>query len=212
MGTGQEHLLAHRQLQCLVVGIEITFLVSLGTGHTLPGQGQTFSDHPSHRRGCRGLWAHAPSQIKWLAELLPKRQHVCSRPGAGRQMGVQAHLAEHQVINPATHRTAQHISTEDLLNDTVSPLSLAIRLGMVGRGVKQLGPQPGEQLLPEAAHEAGIPVSNDLPWHAILAYHPLEEQVSSLRGSDGVVYRDKRDTLSGSIHHSHSAITPPHEG
>ena len=78
VGTGQEHLLAHRQLQRLVVGIEITFLVSLGTGHALPGQGQTFLDHPSHRRGCRGLWAHAPSQIKWLAELLPKRQHVCS--------------------------------------------------------------------------------------------------------------------------------------
>ena len=127
-------------------------------------------------------------------------------------MRVQAHLAEHQVINPATHRTAQHISTKNLLNDTVSPLSLAIRLRMVGRGMKQLGPQPGEQLLPEAAHEAGVPVSNDLPWHAILAYHPLEEQVSSLRGSDGVVDRDKRDTFGGSVHHSHGAITPPHKG
>ena len=127
-------------------------------------------------------------------------------------MRVQAHLAEHQVINPATHRTAQHISTKNLLNDTVSPLSLAIRLRMVGHGMKQLGPQPGEQLLPEAAHEAGVPVSNDLPWHAILAYHPLEEQVSSLRGSDGVVDRDKHDTLGGSIYHSHGAITPPHKG
>ena len=78
VGTGQEHLLAHRQLQRLVVGIKITFLVSLGTGHTLSGQGQPLADHPSHRRGCRGLWAHAPSQIKWLAELLPKCQHVCS--------------------------------------------------------------------------------------------------------------------------------------
>ena len=77
-------------------------------------------------------------------------------------MGVQAHLAEHQVINPVTHRTAQHISAENLLNDTVSPLSLAIRLGMVGHGMKQLGSQPGEQLLPEAAHEAGVPVGNDL--------------------------------------------------
>ena len=125
-------------------------------------------------------------------------------------MGVQAHLAEHQIINPATHRTAQHISTKDLLNDTVSPLSLAIRLGVVGRGMKQLGPQPGEQLLPEATHEAGVPVSNDLAWHTILAYHPLEEQVSSLGGSDGVMHRDKRDTLSGSIHHSHGTITPPH--
>ena len=118
-------------------------------------------------------------------------------------MGVQAHLTEHQVINPATHRTAQHISTENLLNDTVSPLSLAIRLGVVGHGMKQRGPQPGEQLLPEAAPEAGVPVSNDRPWHAILVYHPLEEQVSRLGGSDGVVYRDKRDTLGGSIHHSH---------
>ena len=125
-------------------------------------------------------------------------------------MGVQAHLAEHQVINPATHRTAQHISTEDLLNDMVSPLSLAIHLGMVGRGMKQLGPQPGEQLLPEAAHEVGIPVGNDLTWHAILAYHPPEEQVSSRGGSDGVMHRNKRDTLVGSIHHSHSTITPPH--
>ena len=127
-------------------------------------------------------------------------------------MGVQAHLAEHQVINPATHRTAQHISTEDLLNDTVSPLSLAIRLGVVGHGMKQRGPQPSEQLLPEAAHEAWVLVSNDLAWHTVPAYHPLEEQVSSLGGSDGVMYRDKRDTLGGSIHHSHSAITPPHKG
>ena len=62
------------------------------------------------------------------------------------------------------------------------------------------------------AHEAGVPVCNDLAWHTILAYHPLEEQVSSLGGSDGVMHRDKRDTLGGSIHHSHSAITPPHEG
>ena len=101
---------------------------------------------------------------------------------------------------------------ENLLNDTVSTLSLAIRLGMVGHGMQQFGPQPSEQLLPEAAHEAGVPFSNDLAWHTILAYHPLEEQVSSLEGSDGVMYRDNRDMLSGSIHHSHSAITPPHEG
>ena len=73
-----------------------------------------------------------------------------------------------------------------------------------------LVPQPGEQLLPEAAHEVGISVSNDLTWHTILSYHPLEEQVSSLGGSDGMVDRDKRDTLGGSIHHSHSTITPPH--
>ena len=83
---------------------------------------------------------------------------------------------------------------------------------MVGCGMQQFGPQPSEQLLPEAAHEAGVPVGNDLTWHAILAYHPLEEQVSSLGGSDGVMYRDKRDTLGGSIHHSHSTITPPHQG
>ena len=125
-------------------------------------------------------------------------------------MRVQTHLAEHQVIHPATHRTAQHISTENLLNDTVSPLSLAIRLGMVGRGMKQLGPQPGEQLLPEVAHEAGIPVSNDLPRHTILIYHPLEEQISSLEGSNCVMHRDKHDALGGSIHHNHGTITPPH--
>ena len=64
VGTRQEHLLAHSQLQRLVVGIKVTFLVGLGTGHTLPGQGQTLTDHPSHRRGGGGLWAHAPSQIK----------------------------------------------------------------------------------------------------------------------------------------------------
>ena len=77
MGTRQEHLLAHRQLQSLIVSIKVTFLVGLGTGHTLPGYGQTLKDHPSNRCGGGGLWAHAPSQIKWLAELLPKCQHVC---------------------------------------------------------------------------------------------------------------------------------------
>ena len=123
-------------------------------------------------------------------------------------MGVQAHLSEHQVIHPVTHRATQHISTYDLLYHTVSPLSLAIRLGMVGRGMKQLGPRPGEQLLPEVGHEAGVPVGNDLTWHAILAYHPLEEQDSSLGASNGVMHRDKRDMLGGSVHHSHSTITP----
>ena len=77
VGTRQEHLLAHGQLQSLVVGIKVMFLVGLGTSHTLPGQGQTLTNHTSHRRGGRGLWAHAPNQIKWLAELLTKHQHVC---------------------------------------------------------------------------------------------------------------------------------------
>ena len=61
MGTRQEHLLAHSQLQRPVVGIKVTFLVGLSAGHTLPGQGKTLTDHPSHRRGSRGLWAHTPS-------------------------------------------------------------------------------------------------------------------------------------------------------
>ena len=76
--------------------------------------------------------------------------------------------------------------------------------------MQQFGPQPSEQLLPEAAHEAGISVSNDLTWHTIIAYHPLEEQVSSLGGSNGVMHRYKHDTLGGCIHHSHGTITPPH--
>ena len=195
-----------------MVGIKVTFLVGLGTGHTLPGEGQTLTNHPSHRRGCRGLRAHTPCQIQRLAELLPKRQHVSSGFGAGRQVRVQTHLTEHQVINPATYRTAQHISTEDLLDHTVSPLGLTIRLGMVGRGMEQLGSQPGEQLLPEAAHEAGIPVSNDLARHAVLAHHPLEEQISSLGSSDGMVDRDKCDTFGGLIYHSHGTIKPPDQG
>ena len=37
VGTRQEHLLAHRQLQSLMMSIKVTFLVDLGMGHTLPG-------------------------------------------------------------------------------------------------------------------------------------------------------------------------------
>ena len=47
MDTRQEQLLAHRQLQSPVVGIEVMFVVGLGTGHTLPGQGQMVTDHPA---------------------------------------------------------------------------------------------------------------------------------------------------------------------
>ena len=78
--------------------------------------------------------------------------------------------------------------------------------------MQQFGTQPSEQLLPEATHEVGVPVSNKLARHAILAHHPLKEQVISLEGSDGVMHRDKRDTLGGSIHHSHVTITPLHQG
>ena len=80
---------------------------------------------------------------------------------------------------------------------------------MVGCGMQQFGPQPSEQQLAEVAHEAGVPVSNNLARHTVLAYHPLEEQVSSLGGSDGVMYRDKRDTLGGSICQSHCKGSRP---
>ena len=50
---------------------------------------------------------------------------------------------------------------------------------MVGIGMQQFGPQPNEQLLPEATHEAGVLVINNLARHAILTHHPLEEQVTA---------------------------------
>ena len=37
VSTRQEHLLAHRQLQSLMVGIKVMLLVVLGASHTLPG-------------------------------------------------------------------------------------------------------------------------------------------------------------------------------
>ena len=66
---------------------------------------------------------------------------------------------------------------------------------MVGSGMQEFGPQPSKQLLPEATHEVGVSVSNNLTRYAILAHHPLEEQVSSLGGSDGVMHRDKCDEI-----------------
>ena len=78
VGTRQEHLLAHRQLQSLVVRIKVMLLVGLGMSHTLPGQGQMLTDHSSYRGGGRGLWALTPSQINRLMELLPKHQHISS--------------------------------------------------------------------------------------------------------------------------------------
>ena len=111
-----------------------------------------------------------------------------------------------------TRRAAQHISTENLLYHTVSLLSLPICLRMVSSGMQQFGSQPSEQLLPEATHEVGVPVSNNLTCNAILVHHPLNEHVSSLGSSDGLMHRDKRDTLGGSIHHSHGTITPLHQG
>ena len=94
----------------------------------------------------------------------------------------------------------------------VSPLSLPICLRIVGSGMQQLAAQPSEQLLPEVTHEVGVPVSNNLAWHTILAHHLLEEQVSGLGDSDSVMHRDKRDMLGGSIHHRHGTITPLHQG
>ena len=78
--------------------------------------------------------------------------------------------------------------------------------------MQQLGTKPCEQLLPEVTHEAGVLVSNDLACHAILAHRPLEKQVSSLGGSDGVMHGNKHGTFGGSIHHSYGTITPLHQG
>ena len=77
-------------------------------------------------------------------------------------MGVQTHLAKHQVIYSVTRKSAQHISTKGLLYHTVSLLTLPIHYRIVSSGIQQFGTQPSEQLLPEVTHEVGVPVSNNL--------------------------------------------------
>ena len=72
----------------------------------------------------------------------------------------------------------------------MSPFGLAISLGVVCGAVQQLGAHACKELLPKAAHETCIPVSNDFRGHTEGPDHPLQEQVSSLGCSDGIVHGD----------------------
>ena len=94
MGGGQQNLGAHSELYSPPMPVCVGFLVGLGLLHALVGEGQILSHCGNHLCSCRGLGAHATSQVQGLAELLPICQGIRRLLGTALQVTIETHVAE----------------------------------------------------------------------------------------------------------------------
>ena len=103
MSDGQQNLRAHSKFHSPPTLVSISLLVSLGLLQLLLDKGQLLPHCGSHLCGCRGLGAHATSQVQRLVELLPIHQVVRCLLGAALQVTIATHFAEKQQVNPLVH-------------------------------------------------------------------------------------------------------------
>ena len=116
MSGGQQNLRAHSKLRSPPALVSISLLVSLGLLQLLLDKGQLLPHCGGHLCGCRGLGAHATSQVQRLAELLSICQGVRHLLGAALQVTIETHFTEKQQINPLVRWAPQHIGVEHLID------------------------------------------------------------------------------------------------
>ena len=114
----------------------------------------------------RDLMVQAREEVQGLANVLAKGHQVGGEAGGGGLAAVDGQLTQAKVRGPGVRGAGQDKAAKDLLNQTVGPLSLAIRLGMVCSTVNQFGAKAREHVLPEQGHKTGVTVRDDLPGYA----------------------------------------------
>ena len=101
------------------------------------------------------------------------------------ECGIVPKLCHGQPATPFVRRVMDR-TTEIHLHALVHALTLAVRLGVVGRRVEQFGTRSGKQLAPEMTGEDLVAVGDDGGGDAVQLHHVVPERASHLSGIEGV--------------------------
>ena len=149
-----------------MVLVKVGLLPLLGLGDAGAGNFHQVVDLLDKVIGSRDFMGQAREEVQGLTNVLAKCHQVGGEAGGGGLAAVDGQLTQAEVRGPGVRGAGQDKAAEDLLDQAVGPLSLAIRLGMVCSTVNQFGAKSREHVLPEQGHKARVAIREDLPGYA----------------------------------------------